>query len=88
MPQGWRRTQLHAGQYRRAARTLGLPGASRRRDQEAPGLHRYFATVLPEEPKGGVVDMAHEFLEGAQTATAHAVRVDVEGGPLDLLAAT
>jgi Mrp family chromosome partitioning ATPase len=57
-------------------------------DQEAPGLHRYFATVLPEEPKGGVVDMAHEFLEGAQTATAHAVRVDVEGGPLDLLAAT
>jgi MinD-like ATPase involved in chromosome partitioning or flagellar assembly len=56
-------------------------------DLEAPGLHHYFAPVLSEEPKTGVVDLAHEFLAGAETSGAHAVRVDVDGGALDLLAA-
>jgi MinD-like ATPase involved in chromosome partitioning or flagellar assembly len=56
-------------------------------DLEAPGLHHYFAAVLSAEPEGGVVDLADEFLAGRETTSAHAVRVDVEGGPLDLLAA-
>lgn len=56
-------------------------------DLEAPGLHHYFAAVMPHEPKCGVVDLAHEFLAGAEATGAPAVRIDVEGGPLDLLAA-
>jgi MinD-like ATPase involved in chromosome partitioning or flagellar assembly len=56
-------------------------------DLEAPGLHHYFAPVLFKEPVGGVVDLAHDFLKGAEKPRAHAVRVEVEGGTLDLLAA-
>lgn len=56
-------------------------------DLEAPGLHQYFAAKLPEQPKGGVVDLAHEFLAGGEVPGAHAVRVEVEGGTLALLAA-
>lgn len=55
-------------------------------DLEAPGLHHYFAAVLPDKPQAGVVDLAHEFLAGAETTSSHAVRVDVDGR-LDLLAA-
>jgi MinD-like ATPase involved in chromosome partitioning or flagellar assembly len=55
-------------------------------DLEAPGLHHYFAEVLPEEPAGGVVDLAHEFLAGSEIPGAHAVQVNVEG-TLALLAA-
>ena len=55
-------------------------------DLEAPGLHHYFGPMLSEEPGGGVVDLAHEFLAGAETPGAHAVRVDVDG-TLSLLAA-
>ncbi|MFC7614472.1 tyrosine-protein kinase family protein [Actinokineospora soli] len=56
-------------------------------DLEAPGLHHYFKPVLPHEPEGGVVDLAHDFLAGAQAPRDHAVKLDVEGGELALLAA-
>jgi len=56
-------------------------------DLEAPGLHHYFGPVLSGEPTGGVVDLAHDFLAGRTTARRHAVRVDVDGGELALLAA-
>ncbi len=55
-------------------------------DLEAPGLHHYFATALSDEPEGGVVDLAHEFLAGAENPGAHIVPVGVEG-TLGLLAA-
>jgi len=56
-------------------------------DLEAPGLHHYFAPLLSEQPKGGVVDLAHDFLAGADDPGAHAVEVHVGGGTLALLAA-
>ncbi|MGW4212664.1 tyrosine-protein kinase family protein [Lentzea sp. NPDC004789] len=57
-------------------------------DLEAPGLHHYFAPVLQEAPKGGVIDLAHDFLSGAKQPTSHALEVDVTGsGRLSLLAA-
>jgi MinD-like ATPase involved in chromosome partitioning or flagellar assembly len=55
-------------------------------DLEAPGLHLYFWPRLQSPPRGGVVDLAHGFLEGDENAGAHAVRVDTEG-VLDLIAA-
>jgi MinD-like ATPase involved in chromosome partitioning or flagellar assembly len=56
-------------------------------DLEAPGLHHYFGPKLSEQPTGGVVDLAHDFLAGAKVPGAHAVNVDVDGGMLALLAA-
>ncbi|MEU7477756.1 ATP/GTP-binding protein [Lentzea sp. NPDC042327] len=56
-------------------------------DLEAPGLHLYFDPHLPEKPRSGVVDIAHEFLAGVRTPGAHEVRVAVDGGVLDLIAA-
>ncbi len=56
-------------------------------DLEAPGLHLYFRPCLSEVPSSGVVDLAHDFMRGVETPAAHTVRVDVEGGLLDLLAA-
>ncbi|WP_033430036.1 tyrosine-protein kinase family protein [Saccharothrix syringae] len=56
-------------------------------DLEAPGLHHYFRSVMSEEPEGGVIDLAHDFLAGAEGPRPHAVRVDVEGNTLALLAA-
>ncbi|MFI9006783.1 KGGVGR-motif variant AAA ATPase [Actinosynnema sp. NPDC053489] len=56
-------------------------------DLEAPGLHHYFRTVTPEEPEGGVIDLAYDFLAGATEPRPHAVRLDVEGNTLSLLAA-
>jgi MinD-like ATPase involved in chromosome partitioning or flagellar assembly len=56
-------------------------------DLEAPGLHHYFRSVMPEEPEGGVIDLAHDFLAGATEPRPHAVRLDVEGNTLALLAA-
>jgi MinD-like ATPase involved in chromosome partitioning or flagellar assembly len=55
-------------------------------DLEAPGLHHYFRGRV-DEPQGGVIDLAHDFLAGADTPREHAVDVAVEGGPLALLAA-
>lgn len=56
-------------------------------DLEAPGLHHYFGPVLSAEPAGGVVDLAHDFLAGRTAPRKHAVRVDVDGNELALLAA-
>jgi MinD-like ATPase involved in chromosome partitioning or flagellar assembly len=57
-------------------------------DLEAPGLHHYFAPVMSEVPKGGVIDLAHDFLAGAKEPAAHVLKVEVEGsGSLALLAA-
>lgn len=56
-------------------------------DLEAPGLHHYFATALPEAPEGGVIDLAYDFLAGAKDAGAHTVRLELEDGPVALLAA-
>ncbi|MFD0202459.1 MULTISPECIES: KGGVGR-motif variant AAA ATPase [Saccharothrix] len=56
-------------------------------DLEAPGLHHYFEPVLPTEPEGGVIDLAHDFLAGAEGPRQHAVRLNVEGNTLALLAA-
>ncbi|MFC6093701.1 tyrosine-protein kinase family protein [Saccharothrix lopnurensis] len=56
-------------------------------DLEAPGLHHYFNPVLSSEPEGGVIDLAHDFLAGAESPRPHAVRLNVEGNTLALLAA-
>ncbi|GGU40007.1 KGGVGR-motif variant AAA ATPase [Lentzea flava] len=56
-------------------------------DLEAPGLHLYFHPHLSRMPESGVVDLAHEFVQKAAAPAAHTVRVDVEGGVLDLMAA-
>ncbi len=56
-------------------------------DLEAPGLHHYFAAELPEPPDGGVIDLAYDFLAGAQGPGAHAIRLNVPSGAVTLLAA-
>ncbi|MEU4739156.1 AAA family ATPase [Actinosynnema sp. NPDC023658] len=56
-------------------------------DLEAPGLHHYFGPVMSEAPEGGVIDLAEDFLAGAEGPRPHAVRLDVEGNTLALLAA-
>lgn len=56
-------------------------------DLEAPGLHHYFAKVLPREPAGGVIDLAYDFLNGADQPSAHTVRLDIDDGVVALLAA-
>ncbi|MGW5052748.1 tyrosine-protein kinase family protein [Actinokineospora sp. NPDC004072] len=56
-------------------------------DLEAPGLHHYFAPVMPTAPEGGVIDLAYDFLAGAQGPRSHEVRLAIEGDTLALLAA-
>ncbi len=56
-------------------------------DLEAPGLHHYFAPVLPKDPAGGVVDLAYDFLDGAEKPRAHPIRLDIADGAVALLAA-
>ncbi|PPK64830.1 AAA family ATPase [Actinokineospora auranticolor] len=59
-------------------------------DLEAPGLHHYFAPLLRTMPTGGVVDLAHDFLAGAQSPGPHIVELDLaddSGGSLALLVA-
>ncbi|MGH3757116.1 CATRA system-associated protein [Actinophytocola sp.] len=56
-------------------------------DLEAPGLHHYFAPMLPKAPEGGVIDLAYDFLVGADVPDAHATRLEVEDGTVALLAA-
>ncbi|SER91605.1 CobQ/CobB/MinD/ParA nucleotide binding domain-containing protein [Lentzea xinjiangensis] len=57
-------------------------------DLEAPGLHHYFAPILPEAPRGGVIDLADDFLSGAKRPAPHILKAAVEGnGALSLLAA-
>jgi MinD-like ATPase involved in chromosome partitioning or flagellar assembly len=55
-------------------------------DLEAPGLHHYFAPVLPTTPAGGVVDLADDFLAGVQTPDAREIRAELDGS-VELLAA-
>ncbi|GAB2867693.1 KGGVGR-motif variant AAA ATPase [Lentzea nigeriaca] len=56
-------------------------------DLEAPGLHLYFEPHLAQEPESGVVDIAHEYLAGVRSPASHEIRVHVDGGVLDLIAA-
>lgn len=56
-------------------------------DLEAPGLHHYFAPVLPKAPKGGVVDLAYDFLAGAEKPGSHVLPLTLEEGTVGLLAA-
>lgn len=56
-------------------------------DLEAPGLHHYFAPVLPKQPAGGVVDLAYDFLAGADKPKSHILRLDLADGAIGLLAA-
>ncbi|HEX3786654.1 MAG TPA: CATRA system-associated protein [Pseudonocardiaceae bacterium] len=57
-------------------------------DLEAPGLHKYFAPVLPPAgPERGVIDLAYEFLDGKQKPGRHEVPLRIEDGAVALLAA-
>jgi MinD-like ATPase involved in chromosome partitioning or flagellar assembly len=56
-------------------------------DLEAPGLHHYFGKLLPKSPRGGVVDLAYDFLAGADRPSDHALRLELEDGVVALLAA-
>lgn len=56
-------------------------------DLEAPGLHHYFAPVLPCAPSGGVIDLASDFLAGADEPSTQAVRLGLDNGTVALLAA-
>ncbi|WP_326957501.1 CATRA system-associated protein [Amycolatopsis sp. NBC_01286] len=57
-------------------------------DLEAPGLHHYFGPYLSEPPRGGVIDLATDFVAGQEGPSEHAVRLDLaERGTVDLLAA-
>src|SRR5262245_66423772 len=56
-------------------------------DLEAPGLHHYFAPILPRQPKGGVIDLAYAFLARADTAGAHVIRLELKDGTVALPAA-
>jgi MinD-like ATPase involved in chromosome partitioning or flagellar assembly len=56
-------------------------------DLEAPGLHHYFAPVLPKKPAGGVIDLAYDFLAGADKPSNHTLRLDIADGAVGLLAA-
>lgn len=56
-------------------------------DLEAPGLHHYFAPVLPRAPEGGVIDLAYDFMAGQSSPAAHAVPLKIEQGVVALLAA-
>lgn len=55
-------------------------------DLEAPGLHYYFKDAISEEPAGGVIDLAHDFLDNA-APRSYEVRLEIEDGTLALLAA-
>ncbi|HEX3649799.1 MAG TPA: CATRA system-associated protein, partial [Pseudonocardiaceae bacterium] len=56
-------------------------------DLEAPGLHHYFASELPKAPEGGVVDLAYDFLAGADRPGDHEIRLKIADGTVALLAA-
>jgi MinD-like ATPase involved in chromosome partitioning or flagellar assembly len=57
-------------------------------DLEAPGLHHYFRPLLLRTPRGGVIDLADDFLAGADHPSDHAIPLDLaEEGSVALLAA-
>lgn len=55
-------------------------------DLEAPGLHYYFKHAMAEPPTGGVIDLAHDFLNNTPPRR-YELQLDVEEGTLALLAA-
>ncbi|MDX3189156.1 hypothetical protein PV458_12185 [Streptomyces sp. MN03-5084-2B] len=57
-------------------------------DLEAPGLHHYFRPLLPREPRGGVIDLAGDFIAGKERPIDHAIPLDLAvEGTVALLAA-
>ncbi|GHF98292.1 MULTISPECIES: CATRA system-associated protein [Amycolatopsis] len=57
-------------------------------DLEAPGLHHYYGPLMSKAPKGGVIDLAADFLTGAAEPRQHAIRLALpEQGTVSLLAA-
>ena len=57
-------------------------------DLEAPGLHHYFRPLLASTPRGGVIDLADDFLAGADHPRDYAVPLELaENGSVELLAA-
>jgi MinD-like ATPase involved in chromosome partitioning or flagellar assembly len=56
-------------------------------DLEAPGLHHYFASVLPTLPDAGVIDLAYDFLAGKRDPIAHEVQTELDDGSIALLTA-
>jgi MinD-like ATPase involved in chromosome partitioning or flagellar assembly len=56
-------------------------------DLEAPGLHHYFKDFMSEQPSGGVIDLALDFLAGTAAPRPREIRIGIEDGPLALLAA-
>jgi cellulose biosynthesis protein BcsQ len=57
-------------------------------DLEAPGLHEYFAPLLPEPPSTGLVELVGDFTTGAVGATsAYVTHLDTDDGVVDLVAA-
>ncbi|WP_410564485.1 CATRA system-associated protein [Amycolatopsis sp. cmx-4-61] len=56
-------------------------------DLEAPGLDHYFRPLLSKTPRGGVVDLASDFLAGAKRPARQPIRLDYPDGEVALLAA-
>ncbi|MEQ0560573.1 CATRA system-associated protein [Amycolatopsis sp. NEAU-NG30] len=57
-------------------------------DLEAPGLHNYFRPLLPRTPRGGVIDLADDFIAGRERPSDYAIPLDLaEKGAVALLAA-
>lgn len=57
-------------------------------DLEAPGLHEYFARLLPHPPRTGIVDLVGDFRTGTVHATSHYVtHLNTTVGTVDLIGA-
>lgn len=57
-------------------------------DLEAPGLHEYFAPLLREPPRTGLVELVNDFTTGTVESTAsYVTHLDIDDGVVDLIAA-
>ncbi|TDV38652.1 CATRA system-associated protein [Actinophytocola oryzae] len=57
-------------------------------DLEAPGLHEYFAPLLSEPPRTGLVDLVSDFTTGGVGATSNYItKLSSDDGVVDLMAA-
>jgi MinD-like ATPase involved in chromosome partitioning or flagellar assembly len=57
-------------------------------DLEAPGLHEYFAPLLPAPPSTGLVELVADFTAGAVGSTStYVTHLNIDDGTVDLLAA-
>jgi MinD-like ATPase involved in chromosome partitioning or flagellar assembly len=57
-------------------------------DLEAPGLHEYFAPLLPKKPDTGLVDLVTDFKAGTlQPSSNYVTPLESEDGVVDLIAA-